>query len=148
MGLFKGNEMAGKPEGWYPDRERCERYWTGSRWDARRYLLADGSVSYSEDWYTDSKGVYHRVYPPLEEELQAERSRKQEETKRVHAGKRRREPTANCLHCGGERTVLVEPVKGHKVAATVAFGIPGALAAKGDHTKMRCTACGAEWTLK
>lgn len=151
MGLLKKSSMEGKSEGWYPDGDRRERYWTGSRWDARRQLLANGEVAKSEDWYTDSAGVYHRVYPPLEEELQAKRAVERENAERLRAGqpaRPKREPTADCPHCHGEKTVLVEPIKGHKVAASVAFGVVGALAAKGDHTQMRCIACGAAWTLK
>ncbi|MFC6707244.1 hypothetical protein [Flexivirga alba] len=87
MGLLKKKAMDGQPEGWYPDGERQERYWTGTRWDARRQLLANGDVEKTEDWYTDSAGVYHRVYPPMEEELQAERDRKREEAERTRAGK-------------------------------------------------------------
>ncbi len=151
MALLRKKAMEGQPEGWYPDGERRERYWTGARWDARRQLLSNGEVAKTEGWYTDSAGVYHRVYPPLEEELQAERARRHEEAERIRAGEPAtpsKEPTADCPHCHGEKTVVVEPMKGHKIAASVAFGVVGALAAKGDHTSMCCTACGAVWTLK
>lgn len=151
MGLLGSKSMKGQPEGWYPDGESRERYWTGSRWDARRSLGSDGAPARSEDWYTDSAGIYHRVYPPLEEELQAERARKRAEAEAIRAGKPvppRKVPTANCRHCGGEKTVIVEAMKGHKVAAAAAFGVVGALVAKGDRTAMRCVSCGAAWTLR
>lgn len=77
--------MAGKPEGWYPDGELRERYWTGTRWDARRRLLANGEIAQTEDWYTDSAGVYHRVYPPLEEELRDKRLKEERKAAQVRA---------------------------------------------------------------
>jgi len=42
---------------------------------ARRRLLPNGEVAETEDWYTDSAGVYHRVYPPLEQELLDKRTK-------------------------------------------------------------------------
>lgn len=80
MGLLKNSTMDGKPEGWYPEGDRRERYWTGTRWDARRQLLRNGEVVETEDWYTDSAGQYHRVYPPLEEELVRKREEEQRAT--------------------------------------------------------------------